>query len=257
MRSWEGRARRKREVKERAARPNSMFGYCRVLGCGKPARAGTADGLDMRFCRAHAEHYRRHGSPIKGSYAASQLAPYRKAAGRWLKANSHLPWVKDAVQRVQGLYDRAGEAVEAFRLRGLDPRERANAVWARLRKQEVDPTLVLAAALAVETLHADDPQAVSKPEYKRVQAAKLVHRLSGGTHRRWEHEIEEQTPWGPRTRKDVQQLHWYPRSRGRVLWHIGEDLEQATELLVEHHLDEVQKYTRERSRVEAGDATAG
>lgn len=36
----------------------------------------------------------------------------------------------------------------------------------------------------------------------------------------------------------VEEKHWYPRSRGRVLRHIGEDIEGAAELLVEHHLVE-------------------
>ena len=34
----------------------------------------------------------------------------------------------------------------------------------------------------------------------------------------------------------VEEKHWYPRSRGRVLRYIGEDLAKSVELLVEHHL---------------------
>ena len=30
-----------------------MYKYCRIVGCGKTARAGTSDGLDTRFCRLH------------------------------------------------------------------------------------------------------------------------------------------------------------------------------------------------------------
>ncbi|EPY01619.1 hypothetical protein K678_09903 [Magnetospirillum fulvum MGU-K5] len=230
---WERRRRRKREVAERAAEPNHMYAYCRVIGCGKPARAGTSDGLDTRFCRSHAEHLQRHGSAFKRSYTAAELTPYRRAALEWLEANPDLHWVKNAVQRVEALYQQAGAHVEAFRLRGLDPRERAWKHWARLRKAEVDPRRVVAAWLAVEMIIAADPQPVRTAEFKRVQAAKLVHRMASGTHRRWERERPATS--GPAVMV-VEERHWYPRSRGRVLRYVGEDLEGAAELLVEHHL---------------------
>jgi hypothetical protein len=70
-----------------------------------------------------------------------------------------------------------------------------------------------------------DPQAERKVEFKRVQAAKLVHRLASGSHKRWE-----------RPRPDgsvvVQELHKWPHSRGQVLRHLGEQIERVTELLV-------------------------
>ena len=99
-----------------------MFSRCRVFGCDKPARAGTDDGLDTRFCRSHADHYARHGSPYKRSYTAKEIAPYRKAALTWLEANEGDMWVRNAVDRVETLYRTAGPHVEAFRLRGLSPR---------------------------------------------------------------------------------------------------------------------------------------
>ncbi|MER8857579.1 hypothetical protein NKI09_07970 [Mesorhizobium sp. M0757] len=214
---------RKSEVKSRAAEPSHMFTRCRVIGCDRPARAGTDDGLDTRFCRQHSDHYSRHGSPYKRSYSARELAPYRKAAMAWLEAHAGDQWVRNAVDRVETLYRAAGQHVEAFRLRGLSPQERAQAAWARLRKAKIDSGRVVAAWLAVEMAIAADPQADRKPEYKRVQAAKLVHKMASGTHRRW-----ESGPGG------AQELHVYPRSRGRVLRHIGEDIEEATALLVEH-----------------------
>lgn len=239
MTSPETTRRRKQEVKARAAEPNHMFGYCRVMGCGKPARAGTDDGLDTRFCRSHAEHYQRHGSPFKRSYTGKELAPYRRAALKWLKANSELFWVKNALDRVRGLYQGAGPHIEAFRLRGLSPQDRAKAHWARMRKAEIDPAQVVAAWLAVEMIIADDPQAVTTKEFRRVQAAKIVHRMASGTHKRWEREIPDPNWSGLRTKTVVEEKHWYPRSRGRVLRHIGEDIEQAVELLAQHHLVEI------------------
>lgn len=239
MTDWQGRQRRKDEVKVRAKTSDHMYGYCRVVGCGNPARAGTSDGLDMRFCRSHADHHQRHGSPYKGSYPAKVLTPYRKVALLWLAENAEDVWVKDAFRRVEGLYQRAGPHVEAFRLRGLPPKDRAKAHWARLRKAGVDPRKVVAAWLGVEMAIRDDPQPVQTTEYKQVQAAKVIHRMASGSHKRWEREVADPAWSGQRTKTVVQEMHVYPRSRGRVLRHIGEDLERAVELLVDHHQEEV------------------
>jgi hypothetical protein len=138
----------------------------------------------------------------------------------WLIANEADRHVVNAIQRVQGLYNRAGHHEEAFRLRGLSPSERARKAWARLRHHKVDPRLVVAAWLAVEMATADQPQAEDRREYKRVQAAKIVHRLASGTHKRW-----SEGPAGS------QELHAYPASRGLVLRHLGASLEGAVELL--------------------------
>lgn len=213
---------RKNAVKARAAEPSHMFKRCRVIGCEKPARAGTNDGLDTRFCRAHADRFARHGSPYRRSYMAAQLAPYRKAADDWMNENESDPWVRNAIDRVTTLYTTAGPFVEAFRLRGLSPQQRSKAAWARLRKAAVDPRRVVAAWLAIEMIIRDDPQADGKAEFKAVQAAKLVHRMASGTHKRWGDGLT------------ATELHVYPRSRGRVLRHVGEALGTACELLIEH-----------------------
>ncbi|TIL49704.1 MAG: hypothetical protein E5Y83_25240 [Mesorhizobium sp.] len=200
-----------------------MFTRCCVIGCGKPARAGTGDGLDTRFCRSHADHYARHGSPYRASFRAQEINPYRVAALAWLEANQSDTYVANAVDRVATLLRTSGPHVEAFRLRGLSPQDRAKAAWARLRKSDIDPRRVVAAWLAVEMIISEDPQAERKAEFKQVQAAKLVHRMASGTHKRWGE--------GP----TVAELHVYPRPRGRVLRHIGEALEEACALLVDHH----------------------
>ncbi|MER9353605.1 hypothetical protein NKI61_09905 [Mesorhizobium sp. M0514] len=217
--NWITKRERKSEVKARAAEPSHMFTRCRVVGCDRPARAGTDDGLDTRFCRQHSDHYSRHGSPYKRSYTAKELAPYRKAALAWLEANAEDRWVRNAVDRVETLYRTAGPHIEAFRLRGLSPEVRAKAAWARLRKAMIDPRRVVAAWLAVEMIIAADPKAETKVEYKHVQAAKLVHKMASGSHKSWGD--------GP----DATELHVYPRSRGRLLRHLGRDLDGAVSLL--------------------------
>lgn len=218
------KSRRRAEVKARAGQPNYDQGSgCKVMGCGNPVRAATSDGLDARFCRPHADQYARHGSPYRKSYSSAQVRPYRAAAASWLKANAGDHWVRNAVERVKGLYASAGGHVEAFRLRGLSPDERSRVAWTRLRKANVEPVEVIAAALAVEMIIRDDPYADRKAEFKQVQTAKLVHRMASGTHKRWG---EGAT---------ATELHVYPRSRGRVLRHIGKAAVEACELVVDHH----------------------
>ncbi|UPK23865.1 hypothetical protein [Bradyrhizobium sp. 195] len=221
---WKRRAARKSEVKGRAQEPSHMFKMCRVVGCKNTPRAGTGDGLDTRFCRSHADHYARHGSPYHASFKASEINPYRRAAVEWLVDNEGDRVVANALQRVRGLYDRAGPHVEAFRLRGMSSGERAKAAWARLRQHEVDPRMVVAAWLAVEAKTAADPRAETKSEFKQVQAAKIVHRLASGSHKSW------QQGGGKTT-----ELHVYPASRGNVLRHLGEDIERAAEMVAERY----------------------
>lgn len=239
--SVEKRRKRKREVAARAATPDPTSTYCRVVGCKNPTRAAAGKGLNRRFCRAHEDHHQRHGSPYRGSYGADWLNPYRRAAFDWLTENAENTWVKNAIAGVQGLYQKAGPAVEAFRLRGLKPEERARAAWARLRKAEIDPRLPLAAWIAIEMIVRDDPQAVTTPEYKRVQGAKIIHRIVSGTHKRW----QQQRPDG---KIAVIELHKFPLSRGRVLCHIGEDLEHVAEVIVEKYLEDVSRFKKRREK---------
>lgn len=240
MAGWEQNQRRKQDVGSRASTSNMSIGLCRAMGCNRPSRAATSDGLDMRYCRVHYEHYQRHGNPFKGSYKAKELNPYRQAALLWLLEHEDNRWVKHSIDKVRGLYRRAGQHVEAFRLTGMKPRERAWAHWARLRVQNVDPRLPVAAWLAAEMILTDDPEAHWRSEYKHVQAAKVVHRMASGSHRKWVREYS----FGTRT----EELHVYPRPRGRILRYIGTDLEQICELLVDHHLEDIHTYKKVRDQ---------
>ncbi|MEO1140257.1 MAG: hypothetical protein AAFW87_12455 [Pseudomonadota bacterium] len=229
------RKKRKEDVKQRASQPDSMYSYCRAVGCPNPARAGTADGLGRLYCRKHHDHYQRHGSLFKPSYKASELNPLRKAATKWLEENLDDAWVQSAVAAVKQLYQSAGPHVEAYRLRGLKPRQRAWAHWARLRTAEVDPVKVVSVWLAVEMVINSDAQPDWRPEYKRVQAAKVVHRMASGSHKKWTRDrLDGSGSW-------TEEMHVYPHSRGRVLRHIGEDLEDACTLLTQHRLGKINK----------------
>lgn len=227
------RQKRKADIRRRVANPKNANPGCSIFGCRLPTTAASRAGLNRLFCQRHVDQYRRHGSYYRLSYRVSDLAPYRAAALRWLKEHNEDPMVAAAVSQVERLYRRAGEHVEAFRLAGKPPSERAQAAWARLRTKAIDPLRPLAAWLATELILLDDPQAERSPEYRRVQAAKLVHRLASGSHKRWERQ-------DARGRKLVTELHKYPANRGQVLRHLGEQLEGAARELVAAHLSAIQ-----------------
>lgn len=232
------RRQRSADILQRVRKVEDAHFVCAVYGCGRPTRAAAGRGLNRLYCRQHEDHLQRHGSYIKTSYKAAELRPYRIAAERWLQANPTDVYVRAALQAI-GTLLRSGRAEEAFRLRGLSPADRARVAWGRLRRADVPPQKPLAVWLAVEMRLADDPQADWQPEFKRVQAAKLVHRMASGTHRRWEQERQA-------GRVHVVELHKYPASRGRVLRHIGEALERAAELVAEHRLSAIRAAYLER-----------
>lgn len=210
----------------------SSVQQCRVIGCTQPTSASAQEGLNQRFCRKHEDFYKRHGSYYRTSYKAHEIKPYFNLALEWLRAHQALPTVHRAILAVKALYKNGGQHIEAFRLRGLTPHERARAAWARLRQAQIDPMRPLAASLAIELMTLHHPDAEHNTHFKRVQKAKVIHRMASGTHKSW-----ERTEYDGKTR--VTEIHIYPRSRGRVLVHMGQDIELASELLVAYHLEEV------------------
>lgn len=214
------RQQRLASLHNRIASPQDAYERCRVYPCANRTTADKGEGLNRLYCRQHIEHYRRHGSYVKSSYRSQELWPYRQTALRWLQSRNDLPLVRRAIASVRGLYASAGAPVEAFRLAGRPPRDRARAIWARLRAKEVHPVLVVAAWLAVLLRLEDDPQPDRHEEYRRVQAAKLLHRMAGGTHKRWERALPDGTV-------ESTELHKHPVSRGRVLRVLGDSLAAA------------------------------
>ncbi len=229
---------RNEDVRQRAATRGTPWPRCAVLHCPRAPTGATTSGLNRHYCKAHEDQFERHGSYFKKSYTATQINPYRRAAFAWLEAHAERRTVMVAVAAVRRLYENAGRHVEAFRFRGLPPKERASAAWARLREAGVDPGLPLAALLAVAMIERDDTQPESRREFRRVQVAKIVHRLASGSHKRWPRELGG-------GRVGVTELHVFPQSRGRVLRIIGEQLEETAGLIVEHHLTEVHQFTKE------------
>ncbi|WP_245282895.1 hypothetical protein [Neorhizobium galegae] len=79
----------------------------------------------------------------------------------------------------------------------------------------------MAIYLSVSALIEDDWQSHNVREFRIVQAAKAMHRLASGTHRKWD-------VWIPRLDGTVPyEMHAYPRSSGIVLRKMGEAVEKA------------------------------
>jgi hypothetical protein len=233
--------RRREDIRRRIATSKPDYQRCRIFECDQLTTAAKGSGLNRLYCRRHVDHFRRHGSYFKTSYSVAELRPYRQAALRWLREHEDDPAVRQAVDAVRHLYWRAGPPQEAFRLAGRSPDERAKYAWARLRERGVDPLEALAAWLAVEMRIRDDMQPDRHREFKIVQAAKLIHRMAGGSHKRWEHESGDP--------KRATELHKHPASRGLVLRRVGEQLEAAAGALSASHIPALQSPEGQRREV--------
>jgi len=212
---------RKRDIRQRISGPQDAYDHCRVVGCGRPTTAIRKKGLNRLYCRRHVDAYRRHGSYFKRSYGAAELRRYRFRAKAWLEQHRDALAISESLNAISSLFRRAGPHVEAFRLSGKTPSERADAIWASLRERNVEPIDVLACSLAVVMKIKNDPQPDWHDEFRDVQVAKLIHRLAGGTHKRWESEMLN-------GRTSVMEFHKHPNSRGRVLRLIGQQTVEAT-----------------------------
>ncbi len=133
----------------------------------------------------------------------------------------------------------SGRTIAPNRLRGVSPKAKAQAVWARLRDREVSPQEILASILAVVVCHECDPQKAT-PEYRQVQVAKVINRMAGGTVKRWPtHHTDPALP-------KVKVLRWFPASEGLVLRELGKTAEVAAEFLVHDHVEELAAFSKTR-----------
>jgi hypothetical protein len=163
-----------------------------------------------------------------------------------MKANPKADWAVIAVSRIEGLYHSGGQPRAANSLRGVSNADKARAVWARLRSAGVDPVLVVAAIIGVTLVFEADPQKPSAAwgvEYRRVQIAKVLNRLAGGTVKRWAREPRLVDDGVPRLEVPPPMLvKAFPASAGRVLRLLGKQAEDACELVLEYGLAEIQGF---------------
>ncbi len=205
---------------------------CSIPGCGRETSLSTGKGRAAFHCRYHVQHKARHGSHWCKTYRSADLKPYAIVASKWLQDSRNALAAASAWGDLSRALAFAGHVDPAMNLRGQPASYRAHVAFARLREAGIDPRRLLAIYLGVSALIEDDLGSHRTCEFKIVQAAKAVHRLASGTHRRW----EMFNPLGPAVHTE---LHAYPRSSGIVLRKIGETLEKAGELLAREAVPEI------------------
>ncbi len=213
---------------------------CAIPGCGRPTAVASGKGKAQFHCRYHVQLKSRHGSFWHRTYRASDLRPYREAAVLWLEAHQEAQAVYGATADFEHLLAGSGAAVEAHRLRGRPVATRARIAYARLREAGIPGVRLLETYLAVAALIEDDWQSDRSREFRNVQAAKAIHRLASGTHKRWEIPSGD----GHNVRYE---LHAYPRSSGLVIRRIGATLEKTCESVSRLAQSEIIALKTERS----------
>ncbi len=144
-----------RRIAARATTPGGTQ-HCNVIDCAKPRLQAQGKGVG-RYCLEHANHQRRHGHTTRASFTGKQLGSFRRAAWEWVTANSKDILVAHALMAIDHRLDHSGAVVEPNALMGLSARNRANAVWSRLRRREINPVVILSVAIAVDALLSLDP----------------------------------------------------------------------------------------------------
>ncbi|RWN48977.1 MAG: hypothetical protein EOS03_00500 [Mesorhizobium sp.] len=220
---------------ERAQRRESDGSVCSIPGCGRPSMLSQRNGVSRYLCRYHVQRKSRHGSHWHGTYRAAELKPYLVAASRWLTARGDATTVAE----MDYLLATAGRTEPAMNLRGLDASTRARIAFARLGDAEIPAKRLVTIYLAVAALIEDDFGSHRTREFQVVQAAKAIHRLASGTHRRW-------MMWNPMGEDIPIETHAYPRSSGFVLRKIGEAMAKVVDPLVGIAVPEIIKIKTER-----------
>lgn len=205
---------------------------CSVPGCARLTSLDAGNGRSKLYCRYHSQFRSRHGSHWHASYRATDLGPYLKTAQWWLRGNLARPDTLATLQELDRVLAFAGRVEPAMNLRRQSAARRAKVAFARLREAGIGADRLAAIYLAVSALIEDDLGSHRTREFRLVQAAKAVHRLASGTHRRWQ-------MWNPTGKPVPVELHAYPRSSGLVLRKIGETLEAACRELAARAVAEI------------------
>lgn len=210
---------------------------CAVPGCSRLGAHAQAQTMGLLHCRYHIQHKARHGSHWHGTYRASDLQPYLRAAAQWVKANRSHADVTMATLWLKGLLEGAGRTDLAHRIKGKPAALRAKFAFARLREADIKPDRILCIYLAVCALIEDDRGSHRVEEFRIVQVAKAVHRLASGSHQHW------QVPLANGSTAPLA-MHTFPRSSGIVLRVIGRQIEECCRVVAERAVDEVRALKR-------------
>lgn len=215
-------------------------GKCYVPDCGKPSGDATP-GLLGRYCKKHLSQYLRHGSPLRLSYTGPEVNRSIRAALSFIERNADTDYlVGVALAHVADRYRTAGPEIEPRSFRGTTPEQKANALWARLRNNQVPPSYVLATIAGVQLVFDADPQAPSGArgkEFRHVQIAKALLRLAGGEVKYWgRREVLADPITGRTERPPPETLRVFPYSTGRALRIIGREAEKVADVVTWHKL---------------------
>jgi hypothetical protein len=196
---------------------------CSLPGCGQPVAELRGQALG-RLCRPHLERLRRHGCAWLGTYKASDLNAYRRAAWDWLSENEGFLGARLTTGVVSGLIAR-GSLQPIRQVVRQNAEVKAAAIWGRFAELNTEPKIIAAAILAVWLRVAHDHSAGRAPsgaEYRDVQTAKLLLRLAGGSVRRWPPRREGGQPIV---------LKSFVSSEGRVLRVLGRSAAEGAQSL--------------------------
>lgn len=218
------REKKRQHVKRRVAAP-PIEGQCIVLGCGRPTQRATAKGLSSTYCKKHKEHLRRHGVTWRKSYSMAELKPYLKAAKKWVKVNENRKDVAHTLRCLKVFLDTQGEPARWDEVRGLKPKQKAQAVLASFREAKGERELFVI-ALALEAVVQDvGPRG---PEWIGIQIAKRIHRVNATRNSIFTGDIRVNPKWiKPEGRKMVIAGTW-AREEARVF-----DLEGAVDEVIQ------------------------
>lgn len=186
--------------------------------------ATEGKGYAEHHCRYHVQHKARHGSYWHPTYLPRDYRPYVEAAARWIADNRDDRHVSLTLANLESLMRNGGAAIPAYRLKGLNAKEKARVAFSRLREAGVTAERLCALHLGVNALIEDDRGSHRVREFRIVQVAKAFHRLASGTHSEWKKNYEGRNPLGLK-------FDFYPKSSGLVLREIGEAAETACEFI--------------------------
>jgi hypothetical protein len=215
------------------------FAKCTIPGCGRPTRRAAKLGLSASMCTYHVQRAARFGSPWAETIRATDLRPYLATATRWIAERWADPFISHTLLCLGGLLWGAGPTESATNIKRRSAAYRARMAFARLRDAEVKPERLLAIHLATAALIADDRDSHQVREFRIVQTAKAAHRLSSGTHWRWDFPL-------PNGGTAPAALHVYPKSSGRVLRLMGEELEALCDRVTSRDLEAIRQLKLEK-----------
>lgn len=215
------------------------FAKCTIPGCGRPTRRAAKLGLSASMCTYHVQRAARFGSPWAETIRATDLKPYLATATRWIADRREEPFIAHTLLCLGGLLWGSGPTESASNIKRRSAAYRARMAFARLRDADVKPERLLALHLATAALIADDRDSHQVREFRIVQTAKAAHRLSSGTHWRWDAPL-------PNGDTVPAALHVYPKSSGRVLRLMGEELEAICGTVTGRDLEAVRQLKREK-----------